>query len=125
MRKRQSGWRTTGRGHLSFRPVVPQTEDVERPVVQIGEAYEPWLSDQGFGLEASNNPGEDDAQAVIQPASLLGLAETIERPGRPGPFWPVLLWGHRSASYDRGQRRIQQAARPGVRVDVHSGCTWS
>ena len=36
---------------LSFRRVVPHTEDIERLVVRIAEACEAWLSRHGFGAE--------------------------------------------------------------------------
>ena len=49
---------------LSFRRVVPHTEDIERLVVRIVEA---WLVCQRFGAEdESNCDASDDAQAVIQ-----------------------------------------------------------
>ena len=58
---------------LSFRRVVPHAEDVERLVASIAEACEAWLSQQGFGFEDEGDAEEDDAQAVPQQASLLGL----------------------------------------------------
>jgi hypothetical protein len=57
---------------LSFRRVVPHTEDIERLVVRIAEAWEAWPSRQGFGAEDDGGGDDDDAQAVIQQASLLG-----------------------------------------------------
>jgi hypothetical protein len=58
---------------LSFRRVVPHTEDIEQLVVRIAEACEAWLSRQGFGAEDEGDAdGDDDAPAVIQQASLLG-----------------------------------------------------
>jgi|GEM_PF-5838894 len=52
--------------------MVPHTEDVERLVVSIAEACESWLSRQSFGPEDDGDGEQDDAQAVIQQASLLG-----------------------------------------------------
>ncbi len=58
---------------LSFRRVVPHTEDIERLVVRIAEAWEAWLARQGFGAQNEGaDDDDDDAQAVIQQASLLG-----------------------------------------------------
>ncbi|MFO1539531.1 MAG: transposase, partial [Chloroflexota bacterium] len=68
---------------LSFRRVVPHTEDIERLVVRIAEACEAWLSRQGFGDEDEGDADDgDDAQAVIQQASLLGQAALGERAGK-------------------------------------------
>jgi hypothetical protein len=67
---------------LSFRRVVPHTEDIERLVVRIAEACEAWLARQGFGPEEEGDDEGDDAQAVIQPASLLGQAALGERAGK-------------------------------------------
>ena len=67
---------------LSFRRVVPHTEDVERLVVRIADACEVWLTRQGFGPDEEGDAGEDDAQAVIQQASLLGQAALGERAGK-------------------------------------------
>jgi hypothetical protein len=69
---------------LSFRRVVPHTEDIERLVVRIAEACEAWLSRQGFGAEdeGGDHDDDDDAQAVIQQASLLGQAALGERAGK-------------------------------------------
>ena len=72
-----------GDGSLTFRQVVPHTEDVERLVVSIGEACEKWLGRKGFGPEDGDAvEEEDDAQAVIQSASLLGQAALGERAGK-------------------------------------------
>ena len=52
---------------LSFRRVVPHTEDIERLVVRIAEACEAWLSRQGFGAEDEgdgDDDDDDDTQAV-------------------------------------------------------------
>jgi hypothetical protein len=64
--------------------VVPHTEDIERLVVGIVEACEAWLARQGFGAEdeGGDHDDEDDAQAVIQQASLLGQAALSERAGK-------------------------------------------
>jgi hypothetical protein len=68
---------------LSFRRVVPHTEDIERLVVRIAEACEAWLARQGFGDEGEGDDDEgDDTQAVIQQASLLGQAALSERAGK-------------------------------------------
>ena len=70
---------------LSFRRVVPHTEDIERLVVRIAEACEAWLARQGFGAEdegGDDDDDDDDAQAVIQQASLLGQAALGERAGK-------------------------------------------
>ena len=71
-----------GDGRLTFRPAMPHTEDVERLVVALGEACERWLARQGFGPEEEVCEGEDDAQAVLQNASLLGQAALGERAGK-------------------------------------------
>ena len=71
----------TGNGSLTFRRVTPQTEDVERLVVQIAGACEKWLSKQGYG-EEDQPEEEDDAQAVIQQAAVAGQAALGERAGK-------------------------------------------
>ncbi len=68
-------------GRLTFRHVVPHTEDVEHLVVAIAAACEAWLSKQGFGAEDEGSE-EGDAQAVIQQASLLGQAALGARAGK-------------------------------------------
>jgi len=68
-------------GHLKFRPVVPHTTDVEQLVVAIAAACEDWLSRQGFGPEDEGGD-DDDAQAVIQQAALLGQAALGPRAGK-------------------------------------------
>jgi hypothetical protein len=68
---------------LSFRRVVPHTEDIERLVVRIAEACEAWPVRQGFGAEDEGDADDDDdTQAVIQQASLLGQAALDERAGK-------------------------------------------
>ena len=62
--------------------MVPHTEDIERLVVRIAEACEAWLSRQGFGAEDEGDDEGDDAQAVIQQASLLGQAALGDRAGK-------------------------------------------
>jgi hypothetical protein len=69
-------------GRLSFRRVTPHTVDVERLVVEIAEACEAWLAGQGYGPEEEGAAGEEDAQAVLQQASLLGQAALGERAGK-------------------------------------------
>jgi hypothetical protein len=60
---------------LSFRRVVPHTADIERLVVRIARACDAWLARQGFGAEdEADDADADDAQAVVQHASLLGQA---------------------------------------------------
>ena len=71
-----------GDGRLGFRQTVPHTEDVERLVVSVGEACERWLARKGFGPEEDGDVEEDDAQAVIQNASLLGQVALGERAGK-------------------------------------------
>lgn len=71
-----------GDGRLTFRPAMPHTEDVERLVVALGEACERWLARQGFGPEEEVCEGEEDAQAVLQNASLLGQAALGSGRGR-------------------------------------------
>ena len=51
-------------------------------MVAIAEACEGWLSRQGFGPEEEEDAADDDAQAVIQQASLLGQAALGERAGK-------------------------------------------
>jgi hypothetical protein len=58
---------------------VPHTADIER----IAEACEAWQARQGFGAEDEVDAADaDDAQAVIQHASLLGQAALGERAGK-------------------------------------------
>ncbi len=73
---------TRGAGdRLSFRRVVPHTEDIERLVVRIAGACGAW---QGFGAEdEGDDEGDDDAQAVIQQASLRGQTAFGEGGRRP------------------------------------------
>jgi hypothetical protein len=51
-------------------------------VVAIAEASEAWLGKQGYGPEEEIDPEGDDAQAVLQQASLLGQAALGPRAGR-------------------------------------------
>ena len=62
---------------------MPHTEDIERLVVRIAEACDAWQARQGFGAEdEADDADADDAQAVIQHASLLGPAALSERAGK-------------------------------------------
>lgn len=69
-------------GRLSFRKVTPHTSDVERLVVAVAEACEAWLASQGYGADDEVAGEEDDAQAVLQQASLLGMAALGPRAGK-------------------------------------------
>ena len=72
-----------GHGRLTFRSATPSTEDVERLVVRIAQACEAWLSKQGFGKEDEAEPlDEDDAQVVLQQASLGGCQAVGPRAGK-------------------------------------------
>lgn len=65
---------------LRFFRASPTTEDVERLVVEIAEAAERWLAKQGYaGDEEDNAEAEDDAQGVLQLASLNGVVALGER----------------------------------------------
>ena len=75
-------YRRAGDGRLTFRRVVPHDDDVERLVVAVGDACERWLAKAGFGPEEEGDAGEDDAQAVLQQASLLGQVALGERAGK-------------------------------------------
>ncbi|MBM4393850.1 MAG: hypothetical protein FJ090_22210, partial [Deltaproteobacteria bacterium] len=68
---------------LHFFPHAPSTGDIEGLVVEIGLACERWLARQGFAGEAEDSAeGEDDAQGVLQLASLGGAVATGERAGK-------------------------------------------
>lgn len=69
-------------GRLSFRKVTPHTSDVERLVVAVAEACETWLASQGYGDDDEVDAEDDDAQAVLQQASLLGMAALGPRAGK-------------------------------------------
>ena len=61
----------------------PTAEDIEGLVVEIGLASERWLSRQGFAGEAEDSAeDEDDAQGVLQLASLSRTVATGERAGK-------------------------------------------
>jgi len=68
---------------LHFFPRAPSTGDIEGLVVEIGLACERWLARRGFAGEAEDSvEGEDDAQGVLQLASLGGAVATGERAGK-------------------------------------------
>jgi len=68
---------------LGFFTAPPSTEDIEGLVVEIGLACERWLARQGFANEVEDaTEDEDDAQGVLQLASLAGTVATGERAGR-------------------------------------------
>ena len=95
---------------LSFRRVVPHTEDIERLVVRIAEACEAWLARQGFGAEDEGD-GDDDTQAVIQQASLVGQAALGERAGKRARRVQV-LGGKELALRPRAQTSAGTACTP-------------
>ena len=59
---------------LHFFQKTPTTEDVERLVEEIARAYEAWLAKQGYAGEDEDNTEDDDAQGVLQMASINGRA---------------------------------------------------
>jgi hypothetical protein len=70
-------------GKLRFFTARPTTEDVEALVLEIALACERWLGKQGFaGEEEDSQVDEDDAQGVLQLASLRGTQALGERAGR-------------------------------------------
>ena len=70
-------------GKLRVFTARPTTEDVEALVLEIGLACERWLGKQGFaGEEDGSQVDEDDAQGVLQLASLRGTQALGERAGR-------------------------------------------
>jgi hypothetical protein len=70
-------------GKLRFFTARPTTEDVEALVLEIALACERWLAKQGFaGEEEDSQVDEDDAQGVLQLASLRGTQALGERAGR-------------------------------------------
>jgi hypothetical protein len=70
-------------GALAFVPVSPPTDqDVEALVVQIEECCEQVLARLGFGAEdEQDEPDPEDAQALLQAASLAGVAALGRRAG--------------------------------------------
>lgn len=68
-------------GALRFFQAAPTTEDVEGLVVEIALACERWLARQGFGGDVDDAEPEDDAQGVLQLASLSGAVALGERAG--------------------------------------------
>ena len=68
---------------LHFFQATPTTEDVERLVEEIARASEAWLAKQGYGGEDEDNTEDDeDAQGVLQMASLNGVVAFGERAGK-------------------------------------------
>ena len=71
------------RGGLTFRRVQPRQADVDALVATIARAAEGWLAEQGHGEdEPGEVPDDDDAQAVLQAASLDGTVATGPRAGK-------------------------------------------
>jgi hypothetical protein len=77
-------WARRGGGSLAFVPVKPPAdEDVEALVVQIEERCEQVLARLGYGAEDEHeDPDPEDAQALLQAASLAGVAALGRRAGR-------------------------------------------
>ena len=71
-------------GALHFFGAAPSNADVEDLVVEVALACERWLSRRGFGGDDEDAPADDDddAQGVLQLASLSGTVATGERAGR-------------------------------------------
>ncbi len=67
---------------LHFFQATPNTEDVERLVEAIARAAEAWLAKQGYAGEDEDNTEDDDAQGVLQMASLNGVLALGERAGK-------------------------------------------
>jgi hypothetical protein len=68
---------------LRFFEATPTTDDIEALVVEVGLACERWLGKQGFAGEAEDNvEDDDDAQGILQLASVSGTVATGERAGR-------------------------------------------
>ena len=59
-------------GRLSFRRVVPHTEDIEQLAVEIAERCEARSDCRGDGPDDQVDPEEDDSQSLRQQASLGG-----------------------------------------------------
>jgi hypothetical protein len=69
-------------GSLRFFRSAPTTEDIEGPVVEIARECVRWLPRQGFSGDVDHAESEDDAQGVLQLASLSGAVAQGERAGR-------------------------------------------
>ena len=67
---------------LRFFDAMPTTEDIEELVVELGLACERWLGKHGFAGAAEDNVEDDDAQGILQLASVAGAVATGERAGR-------------------------------------------
>ena len=71
-----------------FRSVQePTTQDVENLVVRLADACERFLARRGFGEGdlADDDADPDDAQVLLQQASLAGVAALGGRAGRQAP----------------------------------------
>jgi hypothetical protein len=68
----------------AFRSVLgPTTQDVEDLVVRLADACERFLARRGFGEDdGADDPDSDDAQVLLQQASLAGVAALGRRAGR-------------------------------------------
>jgi hypothetical protein len=69
-------------GALRFFRAVPTTEDIEGLVVEIALACERWLARRCFAGAVEDAEPDDDAQGVLQLASLGGAVALGERAGR-------------------------------------------
>ena len=68
---------------LHFFQATPSTEDVERLVEEIAGSCESWLAKQGYaGDDEDNTEDDEDAQGVLQMASLNGVVALGERAGK-------------------------------------------
>jgi hypothetical protein len=69
-------------GQLRFFQHTPSTADIEELVQRIERGCERFLASKGFAGEADDTHEEDDAQGVLQMASLLGLNAVGEDHGK-------------------------------------------
>lgn len=69
-------------GALRFFRAAPTTEDIEGLVVEIALGCERWLARQGVAGDVEDAEPDDDAQGVLQLASLGGTVALGERAGR-------------------------------------------
>jgi len=121
---------------LRFCQATPTNEDIEALAVDIASACERWLSARGFSGEAHDDDpdvGEDDAQGLLQLASLMGMSATGERAGKKARRTQRLggremALGPRCAAYEgyepvgrtRCERvvRCERSGRPGAAVPL-------
>ena len=107
---------------LRFFGATPTTEDIEELVVELGLACERWLGKHGFAGAAEDDvEADDDAQGILQLASVAGTVATGERAGRRVKRVTMLggkefALGPRCAAYEgynlhakRGRRRREVA----------------